>query len=95
MGYNKHWTPYVSDKARLDFACQYLSERFNEHHKCKVTNVAAGFVDTQAVAMFKPFIKEYCFMQPEDVANICAFLAADQSSYITGQVINVDGGMVT
>ena len=70
MGYNKHWTPYVSDKARLDFACQYLSERFNEHHKCKVTNVAAGFVDTQAVAMFKPFIKEYCFMQPEDVANI-------------------------
>ena len=32
---------------------------------------------------------------PEDVANICAFLAADQSSYITGQVINVDGGMVT
>lgn len=32
---------------------------------------------------------------PKDVANICAFLAADQSSYITGQVINVDGGMVT
>ena len=32
---------------------------------------------------------------PEDVANICAFLAADQSSYITGQVIKVDGGMVT
>ena len=29
-GYNKDWTPYVSDKARLDFACQYLSERFNE-----------------------------------------------------------------
>ena len=70
MGFNKDWTPYVSDKARLNFASLYLSERFNEHHKCKVTNVAAGFVDTQAVAMFKPFIKEYCFMQPEDVANI-------------------------
>ena len=32
---------------------------------------------------------------PEDVANICSFLASDQSSYITGQVIKVDGGMVT
>ena len=70
MGYNKHWTPYVSDKARLDFACQYLSERYNKHHRCKVTNVSAGFVDTQAVAMFKPFIESYCFMQPSDVANI-------------------------
>ena len=32
---------------------------------------------------------------PEDVANICIFLASDQSSYITGQIIKVDGGMVT
>jgi len=70
MGYNRHWTPYVSDKARLDFASQYLSERWNEDHKCKVSNVAAGFVDTQAVSMFKPFMKEYCFMKPEDVAEM-------------------------
>jgi 3-oxoacyl-[acyl-carrier protein] reductase len=32
---------------------------------------------------------------PEDVANLCLFLASDLSSYITGQVINVDGGMLT
>ena len=32
---------------------------------------------------------------PEDVANACLFLASDLSSYITGQVINVDGGMLT
>ncbi len=31
----------------------------------------------------------------EDVANTCVFLASDLSSYITGQVINVDGGMLT
>jgi 3-oxoacyl-[acyl-carrier protein] reductase len=31
---------------------------------------------------------------PEDVAHLVAFLASDLSDYITGQVINVDGGMV-
>jgi len=32
---------------------------------------------------------------PEDVANLCVFLASDMSSYITGQTLNVDGGMIT
>lgn len=32
---------------------------------------------------------------PEDIANTCLFLASDLSAYITGQVINVDGGMLT
>ena len=30
-----------------------------------------------------------------DVANLCAYLASDQASYITGQIIKVDGGLVT
>ncbi|KAB2954445.1 3-oxoacyl-[acyl-carrier-protein] reductase [Heliorestis acidaminivorans] len=34
------------------------------------------------------------FGQPEDVANVVVFLASEQSAYITGQTINVDGGMV-
>ena len=32
---------------------------------------------------------------PEEVANTCVFLASDMSAYITGQVLNVDGGMLT
>ena len=32
---------------------------------------------------------------PTDVANLCLFLSSDLSSFITGQVINVDGGMLT
>jgi 3-oxoacyl-[acyl-carrier protein] reductase len=32
--------------------------------------------------------------QPEDVAELCVFLASDRSTYISGQVLNVDGGMV-
>jgi 3-oxoacyl-[acyl-carrier protein] reductase len=31
----------------------------------------------------------------EDVANLCMFLASDEASYITGQVIRIDGGMLT
>ena len=33
--------------------------------------------------------------KPEDVANLCLFLSSDLSNFITGQVINVDGGMLT
>ena len=32
--------------------------------------------------------------QPEDVANAVLFLVSDYASYITGQIVNVDGGMV-
>lgn len=34
------------------------------------------------------------FGTPQDVAELAAFLASDKSSYITGQVINLDGGMI-
>ena len=33
------------------------------------------------------------FGEPEDVAEVVAFLASDRASYITGQVIGIDGGM--
>ncbi|MCK9431474.1 MAG: 3-oxoacyl-[acyl-carrier-protein] reductase [Candidatus Omnitrophica bacterium] len=64
--------------------------------------VAPGFIQTEMTAKLPEDIKKK--MQeaipmgklgtPEDVANICLFLASEESSYVTGQVITVDGGMV-
>jgi 3-oxoacyl-[acyl-carrier protein] reductase len=63
--------------------------------------VAPGFIQTpmtevlpqQAKDMAMDQIPMKRFGQPEDIANAVRFLASDASSYITGQVLSVDGGM--
>lgn len=64
--------------------------------------IAPGFIETEMTkTLAEEVIKSYAELipvqrmgKPEDVANLCLFLASDLSSYITGQVINVDGGLV-
>ncbi len=64
--------------------------------------VAPGFIETDMTAVLSDKAKEAMEAniplkrggKPEDVANAVLFLASDMASYITGQVINVDGGMV-
>ena len=63
--------------------------------------IAPGFIDTDMTAVLGDNIKEKVmetipmkhFGKPEDIAETAAFLASDGASYITGQVIAVDGGM--
>ena len=67
-----------------------------------VNVVAPGYIDTDMTKVLSDKVKEETVKsipmkkvgKPEDVANLVLFLASDLSSYITGQVINVDGGMV-
>lgn len=67
-----------------------------------INAVAPGFVETDMTKVLSEDIKEDMlsnvplkrFARPEDIANVVAFLCSDKSDYITGQVINVDGGMV-
>ncbi|MXV17292.1 3-oxoacyl-[acyl-carrier-protein] reductase [Hufsiella ginkgonis] len=67
------------------------------------TNVVApGFIRTEMTDVLDPKVVEGWAAgiplkragEPEDVANMCVFLASDMSAYVTGQVIAVDGGML-
>ncbi len=65
--------------------------------------IAPGFIETEMTAVLDPktvqswrdAIPLKRGGKPEDVADSCVFLGSDLSTYITGQVIQVDGGMLT
>ena len=67
-----------------------------------VNVIAPGFINTDMTEVLPEKVKDSMIQsiplkrigKPQDVANLVLFLASDLSNYITGQVINVDGGMV-
>ncbi|HJF95166.1 3-oxoacyl-[acyl-carrier-protein] reductase [Lachnospiraceae bacterium DSM 108991] len=66
-----------------------------------VNAIAPGFIETEMTEVLSDAVKEASvaqiplgrFGKPEDIAKTAAFLASDDAGYITGQVIQVDGGM--
>lgn len=67
-----------------------------------VNAVAPGFIETDMTRGLSDKVREEAmgqiplkrFGKPEEVANLVAFLAGSDSDYITGQIFNIDGGMV-
>ena len=91
---------YVASKAGLigltKSAAKELAAR-----GVRVNAIAPGFIDTEMTANLPEKVKEILLEQipfkkmgqPEDVAGVAAFLASEDASYITGQVIHINGGM--
>lgn len=91
---------YAASKAGIIGMTKSLAKELASRH-ITVNAIAPGMIDTEMTknlsdAVRNKMIDEIPFGQPgkpEDVANAVAFLAGDESGYITGQVICVDGGM--
>ena len=93
---------YAASKSGIiGFSKSVALELGSRNIRCNV--VAPGFIETEmtdkldakVVQSWRDGIPLRRGGKPEDVADTCLFLASDMSSYITGQVIQVDGGMLT
>lgn len=91
---------YAASKAGIiGFSKSVAKELGSRNVRCNV--VAPGFIATEMTDKLPPAeLKKWTENiplsragTPEDIANICLFLSSDLASYITGQVIQVDGGM--
>ena len=93
---------YAASKAGiLGFTKSVALELGSRNIRCNA--IAPGFIETEmtgkldeaTVQGWRDAIPLKRGGSPEDVANACIFLASDMSSYVTGQTLNVCGGMVT
>ena len=98
---NAGQTNYAASKAGIIGFTKSLAKEVASRN-ILVNAVAPGFIETNMTEVLKDEIKEEIAKSiplkrmgnAEDVANVVKFLASSDSSYITGQVINVDGGML-
>ena len=68
----------------------------------QVNAVAPGFIETEMTAKLPQSVRDNFMLvipakrpgKPEDVANVVAFLCSSDADYVTGQVLNIDGGML-
>ena len=98
---NAGQTNYSASKAGIIGFTKSLAKEVSSRH-ILVNAVAPGFISTDMTSILSDSVKENINSQiplkrmgsAKDIANVVKFLASDDSSYITGQVINVDGGML-
>ena len=94
-------TNYAAAKAGVIGFSKAAAKELAARH-VTVNVVAPGFIDTDMTAVLKDSIRERLIEsiplgalgKPEHVADAVLFLVSDAASYITGQTLNVDGGMV-
>lgn len=92
---------YASSKAGIIGLTKSAAKELASRN-IRVNAIAPGFIETEMTESIKEdardkFLKNVPLTRAgtgEDVANLAAFLASDSSGYITGQVINVDGGLL-
>ncbi len=90
-------TNYSAAKAGLIGATKALAQEIAKRH-ITVNAVAPGFIETDMTAgldetELKKWIPLNRFGKPEEVADLVCFLASERASYITGEVININGGI--
>ena len=91
---------YASSKAGLIALAKSIAQEVGSRG-IRANAIAPGFIETAMTAALPEEVrKEWCQRIPlrrggqvEDIANVATFLASDMSSYVSGQVIQVDGGM--
>ena len=93
---------YAASKAGLIALAKSIAQEMGPKG-IRANAIAPGFIDTAMTqALSEEVRKEWCQKIPlrrggtvDDIANVATFLASDLSSYVSGQVIQVDGGMNT
>ena len=100
---NAGQTNYAASKAGIiGFSKSVALELGSRNIRSNV--IAPGFIETEMTAKLDEATVDGGWRDsiplkrggtPEDIANACVFLASDMSSYITGQTLSVDGGMLT
>ena len=98
---NAGQTNYSASKAGIIGFTKSVAKELASRN-IRANAVAPGFIETDMTAVLPDTVKENIHNQiplkrmrtAKEVANLIYFLGSDESSYITGQVINIDGGMV-